>query len=330
MKKTALIVGITGQDAAYLSQLLLNKGYLVVGTSRDHQLSTFPHLTRLGISGEVELTSMSTHDLASVIKTVAGVRPDEIFHLAGQSSVGLSFSQPLETLYSHVDGITNLLEAVRFTGHQSRIYNAGSGECFGNVSDRPADESHPFAPTSPYSIAKLAAYWLIKNYRESYGLYACTGILFNHESPLRPERFVTKKIIAAACRVSKGSREKLVLGDISVKRDWGWAPEYVQAMWIMLQQPEARDYVIATGTQYSLQEFLQHTFEHLNLNWEDHVVIDQSLFRPNEIHGNIGDASKAHRELGWKATLTMPQIIPLLIEDCLTQLPTPHSPLHTP
>ena len=330
MKKTALIVGITGQDAAYLSQLLLNKGYRVVGTSRDHQLSTFPNLTRLGISGEVELTSMSTHDLASVIKTVAGVRPDEIFHLAGQSSVGLSFSQPLETLYSHVDGITNLLEAVRFTGHQSRIYNAGSGECFGNVSDRPADESHPFAPTSPYSIAKLAAYWLIKNYRESYGLYACTGILFNHESPLRPERFVTKKIIAAACRVSKGSREKLVLGDISVKRDWGWAPEYVQAMWIMLQQPEARDYVIATGTQYSLQEFLQHTFEHLNLNWEDHVVIDQSLFRPNEIHGNIGDASKAHRELGWKATLTMPQIIPLLIEDCLTQLPTPNSPLHTP
>jgi len=316
-KKTALIVGITGQDAAYLSELLVTKGYRVVGTSRDHQLSSYPHLATLGITGEVELTSMSTHDLASVIKTVAGVRPDEIYHLAGQSSVGLSFSQPLETLHSHIDGITNLLEAVRFTGHLTRIYNAGSGECFGNVTDQPADESHPFAPTSPYAIAKLAAYWLTKNYRESYGLHACTGILFNHESPLRPERFVTKKIIAAACRISRGSSEKLVLGDLFVKRDWGWAPEYVQAMWVMMQQPEPRDYVIATGTQYSLQDFVQLTFEYLNLNWREHVVIDPSLYRPNEIRGNIGDASKAHRELGWKATLTMPQIVPLLIDEYL-------------
>jgi len=318
MKKTALIVGITGQDAAYLSKLLLEKGYRVVGTSRDHQLASFSHLSTLGITGEVERTSMSTHDFASVIKTIANVRPDEIYHLAGQSSVGLSFSQPLETLHSHVDGITNLLEAVRFTGIQSRIYNAGSGECFGNVTDQPADEYHSFSPTSPYAIAKLAAYWLTKNYRDSYGLHACTGILFNHESPLRPERFVTKKIIAAACRISKGSGEKLVLGDLSIKRDWGWAPEYVHAMWLILQQPVAQDYVIATGTQYSLQDFVQQSFEYLNLNWKDHVVVDESLFRPNEILGNFGDASKAHRELGWKATLTMPEIIPLLIEDYLT------------
>jgi GDPmannose 4,6-dehydratase len=319
MKKTALIVGITGQDAAYLSKLLLNKGYRVIGTSRDHQLSTFPHLTRLGISGEVELRSMSTHDLASVIKTVAETSPDEMYHLAGQSSVGLSFTQPLETLHSHIDGITNILEAVRFTGLNCRIYNAGSGECFGTVVHSPASESDPFAPTSPYAIAKIAAYWLTKNYRESYGLHACTGILFNHESPLRPERFVTKKIIAAACRISKGSREKLVLGDLSVKRDWGWAPEYVEAMWLMLQQPVAQDYVIATGEKHSLEEFVDVTFSYLNLNWKDHVVVDESLFRPNEIRENFGDASKAHRELGWRATLTMPKIIPLLIEDCLTR-----------
>jgi len=259
--KTALICGISGQDGAYLAQWLLQQGYVVYGTSRDAQIASFRNLQKLGIYKQVYLESMALNDFRSVLQVISKVEPDEIYNLAGQSSVGLSFQQPMETLESITTGTLNLLETLRFTELPAKFYNAGSSECFGDTNGIAANETTPFHPRSPYAVAKAAAFWAVSNYREAYKLFACSGILFNHESPLRPERFVTRKIVATAVRIAQGSGEKLRLGKVSIRRDWGWAPEYVQAMWLMLQQEQADDFVIATGEDYSLEAFLIAAFE---------------------------------------------------------------------
>ncbi|MFP4087049.1 MAG: GDP-mannose 4,6-dehydratase, partial [Desulfobacteraceae bacterium] len=247
MGKTALIFGISGQDGAYLAGWLLKRGYRVAGASRDAQMSTFTNLIKLGIRDQVEVESASLKEFRSVLQVLKKVQPHEVFNLAGQSSVALSFDQPVEAFDSISIGTLNLLEAIRFLGGPIRLYNAASSECFGNTDGEAAVETTPFHPRSPYAVAKSAAFWHVANYREAYGLFACSGILFNHESPLRPKRFVTRKITDAACRIARKKQEKLTLGNISVQRDWGWAPEYVEAMWLMLQQKEPDDYVIATG-----------------------------------------------------------------------------------
>src|SRR5215469_12593989 len=227
--KKALVTGISGQDGAYLAQLLLEKGYQVWGTSRDAQISSFKNLDRLKIREHVRLASVALNDFRRVIQVLFKAEPDEIYNLAGQSSVSLSFEQPVETQESIYIGTLNLLEAIRFAGKGIKLYNASSSECFGDLDGKPATEETAFRPRSPYAVAKAAAFWQVANYREAYGILACSGILFNHESPLRPERFVTQKIVRAACRIAGGAKEKLSLGNIDIQRDWGWAPEYVEA-----------------------------------------------------------------------------------------------------
>ncbi|AFY84461.1 GDP-mannose 4,6-dehydratase [Oscillatoria acuminata] len=312
--KKALICGISGQDGAYLAQLLLSKGYTVCGTSRDAQMSSFRNLTRLGIREQVKLESMSLTDFRSVLQILTKIEPDEVYNLAGQSSVGLSFEQPVETLESIATGTLNLLEAIRFTGKTIKFYNAGSSECFGDTGDRAADETTPFRPRSPYAVAKATAFWEVANYREAYGLFACSGILYNHESPLRPERFVTQKIIAAACRIAGGSRDKLNLGNISVQRDWGYAPEYVEAMYLMLQHPEPDDYVIATGETHRLEDFVAIAFSSVGLDWQEWVNIDTSLYRPTDIAVGRGNPGKAKAKLGWEARSKMPEVVRQMVE----------------
>lgn len=310
----ALICGISGQDGSYLAQLLIEKGYEVVGSSRDAQISTFSNLARLGIRDKVRLKSMALNDFRSVLQVVSQIQPDEIYNLAGQSSVGLSFEQPVETLESILSATINLMEVIRFLGRPIRLYNAGSGECFGDTLMVAANEETPFRPRSPYAVAKAAAFWQVANYREAYGLFACTGILFNHESPLRPERFVTRKIIASACRIANGSGERLRLGNTTIQRDWGWAPEYVDAMWRMMQREEADDFVIATGKSHSLAEFAELSFRHFGLNWLEHTDIDPSIFRPTDIPYGCGNAKKALSLNGWKAQTVMAGVVKKMIE----------------
>ena len=307
--KKALICGVSGQDGTYLAKLLLEKGYEVFGGSRDAQVSSFSNLIKIGIKSNVKLVSINIHDFRSVLQTIIKIKPDEIYNLAGQSSVGLSFDQPVETLESIAVGTLNLLEAIRFSQLPIRFYNAGSSECFGDTGDNAADEDTPFRPRSPYAVAKATAFWEVANYREAYRLFACTGILFNHESPLRPERFVTQKIISTIKRITSGSREKLNLGNIDIARDWGWAPDYVEAMWLMLQQNEPDDFVIATGKTNKLKDFIKIAFEMVNLNWEDYVISDKSLLRPTDLAVGKANPNKALIKLGWKATKNIDGVV---------------------
>lgn len=311
--RRALICGISGQDGAYLARLLLQQGYEVYGGSRDAQMASLRNLTRLGIERDVRVVSISINDFRSVLQTLLRVKPDEVYNLAGQSSVGLSFEQPVETLESISVGTLNLLEAIRFSNLPIRFYNAGSSECFGDTGSLAADEETPFRPRSPYGVAKAAAFWQVANYREAYQLHASTGILFNHESPLRPERFVTQKIVAAARRIAGGSTETLTLGNLNIARDWGWAPDYVQAMWRMLQQEQADDYVIATGHTSKLQDFIRVVFETLGLDWREHVRTDESLYRPTDIAEGHANPAKARERLGWVARHTMPDVAELMV-----------------
>lgn len=311
--KKALISGISGQDGAYLARLLLDKGYQVFGTARDAQMSSFRNLEMLGIRQQVTLLSMALNDFRSVLQCLSRAKPDEVYNLAGQSSVGLSFEQPVETLESITLGTLNLLEAIRFLQQPIRLYSAGSSECFGDTGGIPADETTPFHPRSPYAVAKSAAHWEVANYREAYNLFACTGILFNHESPLRPERFVTRKIIASACRIAAGSAEKLQLGNISIARDWGLASEYVDAMWRMLQQDNPGDLVIATGETNTLENFVVEAFAQLGLDWRGHVSTDSALLRPSEIMVSRGNPEKAGQVLGWQAQNKMRDVIRIMI-----------------
>jgi GDPmannose 4,6-dehydratase len=311
--KRALICGVSGQDGAYLAQLLLSKGYEVCGTSRDAQISSFQNLVRLGIREQVQLESMSLTDFRSVLQVLVKIQPDEIYNLAGQSSVGLSFEQPVETLESIATGTLNLLEAIRFIGAKTKLYSAGSSECFGDTGEQPADENTPFRPRSPYAVAKATAFWEVANYREAYGLFACSGILFNHESPLRPARFVTQKIVSAARRIAQGATEPLYLGNLAVKRDWGWAPEYVEAMYLMLQQEQPDDFVIATGGSYTLEAFVATVFETVGLDWRVHVAIDKNLFRPTDLAVGLGNPTKANVKLGWQAQYQMPDVVRMML-----------------
>lgn len=312
--KKALICGVSGQDGTYLTELLLSKGYHVYGGSRDAQGSKFEHLRAMGIASEVELVSINVADFRSVLQTIIKTEPDEVYNLAGQSSVGLSFEQPVETLESVVVGTLNILEAIRFSGLDIKFYNAGSSECFGDTKGIPATEGSPFDPQSPYAIAKSSAFWLVDNYRKSYGLKACTGILFNHESPLRPRRFVTRKIIAAACDIKKGKSEKLSLGNIDIVRDWGWAPEYVEAMWRMLQQESLEDFVIATGESNSLREFIKIAFEKVGLDYNNYLEIDPKFIRPTDLMVGLASPERARKKLGWSAKTKMSGVVEKMIE----------------
>jgi GDPmannose 4,6-dehydratase len=315
-----LICGVSGQDGAYLAKYLLEQGYEVCGTSRDAQISSFRNLVRLGVRDQIKLVSMSLTDFRSVLQVLTKIQPYEIYNLSGQSSVGLSFEQPVETLDSIATGTLNLLEAIRFTGAPVKFYNANSSECFGDTKDIAADEKTLFHPRSPYGAAKAAAFWEVANYREAYGLFACSGILYNHESPLRPERFVTQKIIAAACRIAQGSSEKLYLGNISVQRDWGYAAEYVEAMHLMLQQQQPDDYLIATGETNRLEDFVAEVFAAVNLDWHDHVECDNSLYRPSDIAVSRGNPAKAKEKLGWQASCKMRDVVRIMVEEKLRQM----------
>jgi len=310
---TAIIIGISGQDGSYLAQRLLLKGYKVHGTSRDHEASNFSRLKDLGIIDKVTLNSMVTSDFRSVLTALQQADADEIYNLAGQTSVGMSFQYPVETFDSILIGTMNLLECIRLLKKPVKFYNAGSSEVFGNTVT-PADESHHYHPRSPYATAKAAAHYAATNYREAYGIHACTGILFNHESPLRPPRFVTRKIVSTAVRIAAGSKETLSLGKIDIYRDWGWAPDYVDAIWRILQHPEPDDYVIATGETNSLEDFVRTTFEQLGLDWRQHVETDPSLYRPADIERSCGNPTKAKEKLGWTATKKFHEIIAELIK----------------
>jgi GDPmannose 4,6-dehydratase len=313
--KKALICGISGQDGSFLARFLLSKGYQVFGTSRDAQGSSFSNLTRLGIKDQIHFLSMVPEDFRSVLVSLRKSSPDEVYYLAGQSSVGLSFEQPAETMQSISLGMLNILEACRMINEDIRIYHAGSSETFGDTKGNPASESTPFHPVSPYAVAKASAFWLVDNYRNAYNLFACTGILFNHESFLRPNRFVTQKIISSVKRIASGSKETLELGRLDISRDWGWAPEYVEAMWLMLQQSEPEDFVIATGETNLLKDFVAVAFDQLGLNWEDHVRQNEEFMRPTDILISVGDPSKAHQKMGWKAKSKMRDVVKLMIEN---------------
>jgi len=315
--KRALICGISGQDGAYLARLLLEKDYEVFGTSRDAQVSAFSNLHRLGIYQRVQTCSMALNDFRSVLHVLSKVEPDEVYNLSGQSSVGLSFDQPAETMESISSGTLNLLEAIRFLAKRTRLYSAGSSECFGDTGGIPANELTPFRPRSPYAVAKCAAHWQVANYREAYDLFACSGILFNHESCLRPERFVTRKIVEAARRIANGSKESLALGNTKIVRDWGWAPEYVKAMWQMLQMDRPEDYVIATGKSISLEHFVELVFAEFNLDWRIHVETNTDLYRPTDIAESRANPEKAAERLGWKARYKVDDLVRMMVEEKL-------------
>lgn len=318
-KRRALICGVSGQDGAYLALLLLGKGYEVWGTSRDAETSPFYSLKKLGIFDQVKTISMSLVDFRSVLQALSKINPDEVYNLAGQSSVSLSFDQPVETLESITLGTVNLLESIRFLDSNIRLYNAGSSECFGDICGVSATENTAFHPKSPYAIAKAATTWQVDLYRQAYGLFACTGIMFNHESPLRSERFVTRKIIAAACRIAQGSGEKLELGNIEVHRDWGWAPEYVDAMWRILNHGEPQDFIIATGVTQSLRDFLMTAFDAVNLDWNDHVQTNPDLLRPSDPLVIGGIATKAKETLLWEAEFKGADLVRRLIKEELNR-----------
>ena len=307
--RRALICGIGGQDGAYLAEFLLSKGYDVVGTSRDANMLNRDGLRSLGIENRVRVVSMASNDFRSVLQTLSKVLPDEVYNLAGQTSVGLSFEQPVEAIESIATGTLNLLEALRFSGRPIRFYNAGSSECFGDTGNDAATEDTPFRPRSPYAVAKVCAHNLVVNYREAYQMYACTGILFNHESPLRPGRFVTQKIVQAACRIAADGDETLLLGNLSIHRDWGWAPEYVRAMWMMLQREQPQDYLIATGRTVSLAYFVEKAFAYFGLDWKAHVRTDATLLRPSDVEFGAANPSFAAADLGWKARYDVDDVI---------------------
>lgn len=298
---SVLIAGITGQDGALLAKRLIDLGVSVIGTTRDAASADRRRLIALGIDEQVQLVSMLPTDYRSVLHTLSQHAPSEIYFLAGQTSVGLSFDQPVEAIESIATGVLNILEAIRFLDPKIRLFNAGSSECFGDTRGEAADENTPFRPLSPYAVAKACAHNLVANYRIAYGLFACTGILFNHESTLRPERFVTQKIVRGARDVASGQLKQLRLGNLNVTRDWGWAPEYVNVMRAMLQRDEADDLIIATGRSVSLSYFVGRAFRNFELDWRDYVVTDSQFMRPSDIAYGAANPSRAKSVLGWSA-----------------------------
>lgn len=319
MAKRALITGITGQDGSYLAEFLLGKGYEVHGIIR--RASTFntgrlepiyedPHSGR----ARLNLHYGDLSDASALARLIAKVQPEEVYNLAAQSHVRVSFDSPEYTSDITATGAVRLLEAIRETGIKPRFYQASSSEMYGKVQDVPQRETTPFYPRSPYGCAKVFAYWITVNYRESYGLHASNGILFNHESPRRGETFVTRKITRAVAHIQAGIQQKLYLGNLDAKRDWGYAKEYVEAMWLMLQQEQPDDYVIATGETHSVREFLEVAFAHAGLDWQKHVEIDPRYYRPAEVDLLIGDASKAKTKLGWQPKTRFADLARLMVD----------------
>jgi GDPmannose 4,6-dehydratase len=322
--KRALITGITGQDGSYLAELLLSKGYEVHGLIRRASTFNTSRIEHLYIDPHDPEARLFLHygdlsDAGQLTNLIYNVQPQEIYHLAAQSHVRVSFDVPEYTGDISGLGLTRILEAIRRSGIATRFYQASSSELFGDAPP-PQNEETPFRPRSPYAAAKLYAYWMVRNYREAYGMFAVNGILFNHESPRRGETFVTRKITRAAARIKLGLQNKLYLGNLEARRDWGYAPEYVEAMWRMLQQEAPEDLVIATGETHSVREFLEAVFAHLDLDWQEYVEIDPRYFRPTEVEALLGDASKARQRLGWEPRVTFEELARLMVEADLQAL----------
>lgn len=314
--RRALIFGITGQDGAYLAADLLQHGYEVYGTARQSHAG-FENLRRLDIVDRVRVQAVHMQDFSAVRSAIHGNSFDEIYNLAGQSSVGLSFAQPVEAFSSHALGTLNILEAIRSLRSKARLYNASSAECFGDSGCAPLDEETPFQPITPYGVAKAAATMLVRNYREVFGLFACSGIMFNHESPLRPKDFAVPSVVHGAIAIARKQEERLQLGNVTVVRDWGWAPNFVVSMRMMLQRDTAEDFVIATGIGTSLADFVDRVFRRLGLNWRNHVTSSDALIRSTEIPVSIGNPERAMQKLGWVARVRMPEIADRLVDAAL-------------
>jgi GDPmannose 4,6-dehydratase len=314
----ALITGVTGQDGSYLAEFLLEKGYEVHGLVRRTSTETDERIKHL--EGRLQLHQADLHDQSSLTKLVREIRPNEVYNLAAQSFVPTSWDQPILTAEVTGLGVTRLLEAIRTTDPAIRFYQASSSEMFGKVWETPQKETTPFHPRSPYGVAKVYGHYITVNYRESYGLYACSGILFNHESPRRGKEFVTRKITDCVARIKLGLADELRLGNLQAKRDWGFAGDYVRAMWLMLQQDEPDDYVIGSGEMHSVEEFVELAFSHVGLNWQDHVVIDPKFYRPAEVDILLGDASKARAGLGWELEVSFPELVTMMVDADMKRL----------
>lgn len=312
--KNALITGITGQDGAYLAKFLLNKGYKVYGVHARRSTDTLWRLRYLGIENSVNLISSDMTDSSSLIRCMNISEADEIYNLAAQSFVGSSWEQPILTANVTAIGVLNLLEAVRTTNSKARFYQASTSEMFGLIQEDKQSEKTPFYPRSPYGVAKLYGHWITVNYRESFGMHASSGILFNHESPLRGIEFVTRKVTDAVARIKTGKQEKLFLGNIDAKRDWGFAGDYIKAMWLMLQQDQADDYVIATGVTTTVREMCRIAFDYVGLSYEDYVVIDPKFYRPAEVDILLGDPTKAKNKMGWEPETSLEELIHMMVD----------------
>ncbi|SDW82596.1 GDP-mannose 4,6-dehydratase [Paenibacillus sp. PDC88] len=318
MTKRALITGITGQDGSYLAELLLSKGYKVFGLRRRTSVPIMENIEH--IKNEIEFIDGDLLDLGSLINAVRIANPDEVYNLAAQSFVATSWVQPVATGQATGMGVTNMLEAVRLVKPEARFYQASSSEMFGKVVETPQKETTPFYPRSPYGVAKVYGHWITVNYRESYNMYACSGILFNHESPRRGIEFVTRKVTDGVARIKLGLQNELRMGNLDAKRDWGFAGDYVKAMWLMLQQDKADDYVISTGETHTIEELVEIAFSHVGLNWRDYVVIDQKFVRPAEVDLLLGDCTKAKENLGWDLEVGFEQLVKMMVDSDLEKL----------
>ena len=313
--KTALITGVTGQDGSYLAEFLLEKGYCVHGMIRRSSSERMERIEH--ILDRITIVHGDLTDLASLIHLVKIAKPDEVYNLAAQSFVPTSWQEPVLTSHVTALGVTNLLESIRVVDTNIRFYQASSSEMFGKVRQVPQNEQTPFYPRSPYGVAKVYGHWITVNYRESYGLHASSGILFNHESPRRGKEFVTRKVTDAVAQIKLGLKDSLHLGNLMARRDWGFAGDYVRAMWLMLQQEEPSDFVVATGVNHTVQEMVEIAFGHVGLDWRKHVVSDPDLQRPAEVDSLVGDASKAQRELGWTSSVSFRDLIEMMVDSDL-------------
>ncbi len=316
--KRALITGITGQDGSYLAELLLEKGYKVYGIRR--RTSDLHYGNAAHLKDDIEFIYADMTDLSSLITAVEKAQPDEVYNLAAQSFVQTAWEQPILTAQVDALGVTNILEAVRIVKKDARFYQASTSEMFGQVQEMPQKETTPFYPKSPYGAAKVYGHWITINYRESYDMYACSGILFNHESPRRGLEFVTRKVTDAVARIKLGLQDEVRMGNLDAKRDWGFAGDYVKAMWLMLQQDEPDDYVIATGETRTIRELLDVAFSYVDLNYEDYVVVDPKFFRPAEVDILLGDSSKAREKLGWKPEVSFEEMIHMMVDEDLKRV----------
>jgi GDPmannose 4,6-dehydratase len=318
--KRALVIGVTGQDGAYLSRLLLDKGYRVFGLNRSSSLSNTERLRFLGVDGEVELIEGDVTDQESILRALHTAEPEEVYNLAAQSSVRVSWQQPVLTAHVTGTGAITVLEVIRRVNSAIRFYQASTSEMFGEATEPVQSETTIFRPRSPYAAAKLFAHWATVNYRESFGLFACAGILFTHESPVRGLDFVARKITRGVARIKRGLASKLSLGNLTPRRDWGFAGDYVEAMWLMLQAREPRDYVVATGRTASIEDFCRLAFAHAGLDWREHVEVDQRLLRPGDVSTQCGNAARAKMDLGWEPRTGLDRLVAMMVDADLARV----------